>query len=89
MEEGRPPMEVASAEQEALHWQRNDDLREKWKKRQGLINTRREADSNETTDESQYAAAEVDGVSVAHPEPMQENAEAQEEEAGTLFNDRS
>jgi hypothetical protein len=33
MEEGEPPVEVASAEFAASRWSKNEDMREKWRKR--------------------------------------------------------
>jgi hypothetical protein len=88
VEEGQPPIEVASVEQEALRWRKNEDL-EKWKKRRYLRNARGEAASDEThvtKDETR----EDDEGSVAQPEQMHGNTESpEEEESGTLFDGRS
>ncbi len=86
VEEGQPPMEVASAEQDALHWQKNQDLQEKWKRRRANEGSRREASSNEQQDEAQESSEEPD---VEQLEPLPESTESTEQDdAGTLFEDR-
>ncbi len=73
VEEGQPPMEVASAEQEALRWKREEDPREKWRRRR---EGRREP--KESEEESLRAAEEA----------ATDEAE-EEEETGRLFDGRS
>jgi hypothetical protein len=89
MEEGQPPMEVASTELQTLRWQKSEDLREKWKKRQQQRNAgassqaTQEATLNETPEDLEEAQ-------VAQPEAMQSGTELPgEEDTGTLFDDRS
>jgi hypothetical protein len=79
LEEGQPPMEVASAEQEALQWQKDEGLRERGKRRQSQQSTMQSA----LQEEHEEAGAQ-------HPETLQPCTEVQEEEeTGTLFDDRS
>jgi len=90
VEEGQPPMEVAETELEALHWRKREELREKWKRRQDEREARGEADQGEAKKALQEADQEEDEEVREEPEPIQKSAEAAEEdETGTLFNDRS
>jgi len=67
MEEGVTPLEVASAEQAAMCWQKKEDLREQGRK-----------------------PSRGEDTKMAKEQQRQVNQETQEqEETGTLFNDRS
>ncbi len=63
-------MEVASAEQDALQWQKNQDLQEKWKRRGGSHDSGREASSN---DDAQQVSEDGDSED---PKPGRERAES-------------
>lgn len=83
MKEGQPPTEVAEVAQDALAWRKDEDLREKWKKRQCKQEAKRTALQGTDSDD-------IEQASVALAEPTQTSTELQEEEAtGTLFDDRS
>jgi hypothetical protein len=99
MEEGRPPMEVASAEQQALYWRKAENLQDKWHRGPARKDQRRAvqgAASEEGADETQEEATEgrpegdEQGDFVAPQQIVQEVAESSEEEStGTLFDGRS
>jgi hypothetical protein len=82
MQEGQPPLEVAPAEQEAMRWQKEEDLRGKCSKRR-----------QQRTDKPSIMpglSAEDDEASLTQSQPMQTNAKPlAREEAGTLFNGRT
>ncbi|HVJ05290.1 MAG TPA: hypothetical protein VM578_06445 [Candidatus Saccharimonadales bacterium] len=79
-------MEVASAEQDALRWQKNQDLQEKWTRGEANEGGGREASSNEQQDEAHESS---EGPDVEQPEPLPESTESTEQDdAGTLFEDR-
>jgi hypothetical protein len=79
IEEGQPPLEVASTEQQALHWQKSEDLDEKWKRPQDGHAGGQSSDGESSEADSAEDQAEVTG----------ECATSTEEETGTLFDDRS
>lgn len=79
IEEGQPPLEVASAEQEALRWQKSEDLHEKWKRYKD-----RHAGDQSSGEETSEAESAEDKAEVT-----EECATSLEEETGTLFDDRS
>jgi hypothetical protein len=82
VEEGQPPLEVAKDELEALRWHKREDLREKWKRRQEQ-RARRKTSEDEGVEQGEEAQAEQ-----AQPE-MQSAESLEEDETGTLFDDRS
>jgi hypothetical protein len=79
IEEGQPPLEVASTEQQALRWQKSEDLHEKWKRQQG-----RHAGGQSSGEETPDADSVEEKAEVT-----EECATSIEEETGTLFDDRS
>jgi hypothetical protein len=82
MEEGQPPLEVASAELDAMRWQKEEDLRDKWSK----LRQQRTVRPGVKPDE----IAEDDEPSLSQSQPMQKNAKSlEQEETGTLFNGRT
>ena len=83
MEEGQPPMEVASTEQEALRWRTGEDLQEKWRKRQPQQNARGKASPDDAPDGEPEALEEQFQAAPGGPELPEED------ETGTLFDDRS
>lgn len=83
MEEGQPPIEVAEAEQQPLRWNKEEDPREKWRQRRDTRNARRNATQCE-------AQGEMLDEAVPTLTQLQESPQLQEEEeTGTLFDDRS
>lgn len=88
VEEGQPPTEVASTEQEALRWQKGEDLREKWKQRQESRTKAKDAQCPARAAATEFAEQDDDAACVV--ESQQESSESTEEEStGTLFDDRS
>lgn len=83
IEDGQPPLDVASTEQQALRWQKSEDLHEKWKRRD-RHHAGGHASGRETPDADSAEKAEE-----AQATPAEECASSTEEETGTLFNDRS
>jgi hypothetical protein len=87
VEEGRPPIEVAETELEALRRRKSEELREKRKKRQEARRARGPALEGGALE---AAPTQEDGEArAAESQQLQENEESQEEETGTLFDDRS
>ena len=79
-DEGQPPMEVDSTEQQSLRWQKDEELRDKWKRRQ---NKRRAGEESQGVEMSEADSMRVDEA------PAEECARSTGEETGTLFDDRS
>ena len=89
VEEGRPPIEVAEAELEALRWRKSEDLRKKWKKRQVARRARGQSPEGGAVEASAIEENGEAGAEQGQGQQLQENAESLEEETGTLFDDRS
>ena len=94
MEEGRPPIEVAETELEALRWRKREELREKWQKRQRARLARSRAlDLAASVEINPASAAEgrltEDEAQKQPGQELQKSAETFEEETGRLLDDRS
>ncbi len=78
IEEGQPPLEVSSTEQQALRWQKSEDLHEKWKRHQHHAGGQRSGKEGSEADSAEDKA-----------EATEECTRSTKEETGTLFDDRS
>jgi hypothetical protein len=87
VDEGRPPIEVAETEFEALRRRKREDLKEKWKTRRWERRARREADESRMRDECEVAGADQSEPARTRAESAAESME--EDSTGTLFDDRS
>jgi hypothetical protein len=87
VEEGRPPIEVAEAELEALCRRKGEELRERWRKRQ---EARRDREPLSEDGAGEAAMVEENGEGAEEQSrQLRENAESLEEETGMLFDGRS